>query len=772
MAVIYYFYNKNGVYNMFPNDFVCAEFTPADYHTQIPAPLFRKAVNLTKTDEAELIIGCAGFYDLFVNGKRATKGFLAPYISNPEQTLFYDRYELDSLLCSGENIIEIILGNGYRNPIGGEIWNHLNREDLFPAFALSFKCGDVSFTAVDMLWCHSHILFNDYRIGTYCDMRKKDEKKEWNAPKKCNAPKGKKQFATCEPIREIRRIKAKKITEGALRNYRMRDGFIGMINDTQSVIEPAPLSGGYIYDFGENNAGVPCLKIKGKRGQKIHLQFSELLYEGFVDCVNVDVYPDGCSQHDIYVCSGDGIEEYIPPFTYHGFRYCYVHGIEKEQLTPELLEYIVIHNDVKRKTYFSCSDKISNAIFDACIRSDESNLMYILTDCPQREKNGWTGDAAISAEHYMLNLEAGNCFNDWLDCMINAMDSDGRIPLMLPSSRGCDGCPVWDSALFFLPFSIYRHTGDLSFIKKNADLIMQNLRYWLSQRDERGICEVGYGDWLPVDSDADDYASPLGFCVSAVLMLVCKAGEIMFKAAGRPELSGECLSAQLELCRAIRDEYNDSGVITAGKTQKYRKTSYRPSQTSQALALYAGIFNEGETEKAVKTLIKLIEEKGNAFDTGFLGLRVIFRVLSAYGHSDLAYEMITRPEHPSYANMIYRGETTVWERFSPPGYRIGSHNHHFLADVSAWYVENILGIHVNPDNNNPRKILISPSFIEKIENAEGSYECEYGRVYVRWEKKNGEINATVCTSGDIDIKYDFKATEVNLTVQTVDAKNV
>lgn len=747
---------------MFPNDFVCAEYAVADYDTRVPAPLFQKNVTITDTKDAELIIGCAGFYDLFVNGKRVTKGFLAPYISNPDEILFYDKYDLSENLSVGENTIEIMLGNGYRNPIGGEIWKHLNRKELFPTFALSFKCGEVSFTAPDMLWCHSHILFNDYRSGTLCDMRKKDEEKVWHEPIKCNAPKGKRQFVTCEPIREIRRIKAKRITEGAMRDYRMRDGFIGMIKSEQGVMPKAPLSGGFIYDFGENNAGVPCLKIKGKRGQVIHLQFSELLYEGFVDSVNIDVYPDGCSQHDIYIASGNEEEEYIPPFTYHGFRYCYIHGIDAEDATEDLLEYIVLHNDVMTKTSFSCSDKISNEIWNACIRSDESNLMYILTDCPQREKNGWTGDAAISAEHYMLNFAAENCFSDWLSCMIAAMDENGRIPLMVPSSRGADGCPIWDSALFLLPFASYRYTGDLEFVKSSADLMIKNLRYSLSLRDERGICEVGYGDWLPVDSEADEYASPLGFSVSAVLMLVCRAGELMFRAIDRSDLADECKTAYSELRRALRNEYNDGGVITQGKTQKYIKKSYRPSQTSQALALYAGVFDECEADTAIKTLVKLIEEKDGSFDCGFLGLRVIFRTLSKYGYHDLAYDMITKPSHPSYANMIYRGETTVWERFSEAGRRIGSHNHHFLADISAWYFEYALGIRLNPDNNDHTDILISPAFIDKLTHAEGYYRTKSGSVFVSWKKCGESIELTVKSSGDLKIRYDLKNNNIKL----------
>ena len=743
---------------MLPEKFVCASDECASYTNMVPAPIFRKSFCVKSTDNATLTIGCTGFYELYLNGVRITDGYLKPYISNPNEVIFYNNYDLGKKLVVGENVLCVILGNGYANPIGGEIWQHGKNHKKAPAFALECIYDDTSFDAEDMLWNRSHILFDDYRCGTYCDMTLFEKEwylggfddSNWNVPLVCDYSHSQKKMAECQSIKEIRRIEPLEYYSGALREYRMRDAFAQTLYNGDTPLGKTPLNGGYIYDFGENCAGVPCLKIKGTKGQKIEMQFSELLFEGFVDYINVDVYPDGCCQKDVYVCSGDGVEEYIPPFTYHGFRYCYVYGITEEQATQDLLTYIVLHNDVKKKTGFMCSDEISNRIFDACIRSDLSNLFYIITDCPAREKNGWTGDAAVSAEHYMLHYDCEDVFSDLMYCMRFSQGKSGAMPLFVPSAGSLSDCIVWDSALFALPYYAYKYAGNTKIIIDNAHVMMENLRHHISILDERGILDSGLGDWLPVDSQPDEYASPLGFCASCVLLLCLRMSMVMFDAVGMTENSNFAKEHYAKLRESIRMEYNDGGVITKGKTEKYIKPTYRVCQTSQALGLYADIFDREEIPKAVSTLLELVEQNKGSFDCGFLGLRVIFLVLSKYGYSDIAYKMITKPSHPSYANMIYRGETTVWERFQPPGKRIGSHNHHFMGDVSAWYVKTVAGINVNPNCDNPDKILVNPHFVKDLNNACGEYASKDGFVKVDWARKDGKIYVDIYARGSFE----------------------
>jgi len=225
----------------------------------------------------------------------------------------------------------------------------------------------------------------------------------------------------------------------------------------------------------------------------------------------------------------------------------------------------------------------------------------------------------------------------------------------------------------------------------------------------------------------------------------------MFEAAGLTEDLAFLRQNHAKLRKAIRDEYNENGVITIGKTEKYRQPSYRICQTSQAIGLSCGIFDEGEKQTAIDSLVSLIIKNKNSFDCGFLGLRAVFHVLTEYGYSDLAYQMITKPSFPSYANMIYRGETSVCERFAVPGKGIGSRSHHFMADVSSWYLKAVAGINVNPECSDPDKIVINPHFILALESAQGSYANDHGSVTVCWARENEKIRVTINVDGDLHI---------------------
>lgn len=744
---------------MFPSNFVCARHIYNTYEKNIPAPIFRKEFTVSSIpDKSLLTIGATGFYELFLNGENITDGFLSPYITNSDDAVFYREYDIAPHLKPGKNVIVIFLGNGFANPMSGKIWGHTERKGRgAPAFAL--KCD--FFSQSDMKWSDSHILFDDLRCGTFCDRRLENpawylpgfDDSSWNTPNKAEEPNGEKHFVSAEPVREIKRLTAVNIEKGSRLDYRIRNEFREKLTEESNLMTPAPAFGGFIYDFGENYAVIPVLKIKGTPGQKIHLQFSELILDGFVYYGNVDVYPDGCCQQDIYICRGDEDGEiYIPPFTYHGARYCYVHGITDEQATPELLTFMVIRNDVNRRCEFWCDGEFINEIYDACMRSDESNMVQIFTDCPTREKNGWTGDIGISAEQYMTFFEAENCFVDFLKILRTAQEENGGLQWLVPSGDFGDGrSPVWDSALIYMPYYAYIYSGRTDIIEENAEAIIKNIRHSLWLADERGIIESGMGDWLPVDRAADDYNSPLGFCVTAVTIEMCRMSEVMFNKIGRYDYANECADIKKKLLDAIRAEYLDGALIGAGKTEKYRKPNFRPCLTSQALAICLGIFTEREKDDAYKELIRLSEEANYSFDCGFLGLRYLFHALSVAGRSDIAYKMITKPTHPSYANMILRGETTVWEAFVKPGMRAGSHNHHFLCDVSSWFIKVIGGIRVNPHLDDPNCVYINPEFIDGINEAKAFTKTPNGEVNIHWIRLNGKVSLNVETVGSIKV---------------------
>jgi len=736
---------------MFPDVFVSAGTEYCTYEKAVAAPLFKKEFNIDNiSDDASLFIGSKGYYEIWLNGENITDGFLSPFTCNTERSVYYRTYNVKDKLKVGKNTLYVLLGNGFANPVGGEIWDQYKLSTRgAPAFAMWFMCGDTCFCAKNMKWTRYPLLFVDYSIGTYFDARVIDDiasgNVTWNDPYIIDEPKGKKRLLDSEPIREVKRLTPKILPENYVRDYRIRDVFLGKLHTECDLMKPAPKFGGTIYDFGENTAGVPVVKFRNTTaGQVIHMQFTELLFEGFPDYINVDIYPDGCCQQDIYVCRGADEEVYTPSFTYHGCRYCYVHGIDKENIA---LEFAVIRNDVKKRSDFECSEEISNEIFKACRRSDESNLHHAVTDCPTREKNGWTGDASISADHILMGYGAEKCFESWLATVSDFVEGSGSMPCLVPSHGGCSDSVIWDSVMYFIPYYCYKYSGDTKIITDNADAMIRNLKYHLKHRDERGIVDRGMGDWLPVDKGAYGSDSPLGFCCTSVMYEMCRMGKVMFDRIGNKEYADFCEKTGIELRKAIRDEYVVDGVVTKGRTEKYVKPQYGISQTSQAIGLFFGIFDENEKQEAIDTLVKRIKEKNDSFDCGFLGLRAIFHVLSDFGYADLAHKMITKPTHPSFGNMIYRGETTVWERFTAPGGRIGSHNHHFMAEPSMWYMEDVLGIRVNPYMDDPDKIVISPCFVSAFDYAKGYYENEHGRVDVKWERKNGEVILSIKSSG-------------------------
>ena len=212
----------------------------------------------------------------------------------------------------------------------------------------------------------------------------------------------------------------------------------------QDTIKPCSVTktpnGEYLYDFGVNFTGVCRLKIKGERGQQVRMLHGEIVIDGELDMTNLSFSQrprrDDYNQCDYYTLKGGEEETYTPRFTYHGFQYVSVSGITEEQATKDLLTFEVLHSNVQSRGSFVCSDNMLNILQESVRRSDLSNLVYIPTDCPHREKNGWTGDIALSAEQMLLNFSVEKTLADWLFSVRNAQDERGAIPGIVPTAVG------------------------------------------------------------------------------------------------------------------------------------------------------------------------------------------------------------------------------------------------------------------------------------------------------------------------------------------------
>ena len=450
----------------FSKNFVCATKQICNEFHHINAPAFRRSFALSaKPDKAEILICGLGFYDLFINGKKVTKGYLAPYISNPDDIIYYDLYDLCDMLNAGENVIGVVLGNGFNNPMT-YTWDF--KDAAFassPRMALSFRaeCGDeiTEFDATDFLCTESPITFDNYRYGVFYDARLEEDgwcetgfdDGAWRPALKAENPRGYAKLCSAEPIAVREELAPIKIWNGSLMPYEFRPG--GEIEYYKDIEDIAPeRSGGYIYDFGKDTAGIFRFKIRNaKAGQVISFQCCENVNEeGKAYYDNINFFPDGYVQRDIYICRGDKEEEvFVPMFVYHGFRYVYVHGISEDQATEDALTYLVMNSDLKKRASFNCSNEIANKLWAAAVNSDLSNFYYFPTDCPHREKNGWTGDAASSCEHMIMSYGAENSYREWLCSIRSAQNEEGALPGIVPTAGwgfSWGNGPAWDRVLF------------------------------------------------------------------------------------------------------------------------------------------------------------------------------------------------------------------------------------------------------------------------------------------------------------------------------------
>lgn len=734
----------------FSKKFVSEDTTFSTYEKNVPAPLFRKSFFLKQNPEkAEILICGLGLYDLFINGVKITKGLLAPYISNTDQYIYYDYYDLKQYLHAGENVIGVMLGDGFL--VGKTIvWNFKdNVMNAAPMLALTLDIIDgtesIHIAADDFRCKKGPILFNDLRSGVFYDARLYEEgwceagftEIGWHEPIAVTKPRGIARICEAEPVRVYREIKPVRIWKGEIWPYKP-SGQIREAYQDLSTFEKAPdYTGGYIYDFGENNTGIFRLRITGERGRKISIQCAEQLTEGKLNYDNINFYPDGFSQRDIYYLSGNGEEVFEPMFTFHGYRYLYVSGITEEQATEDLLTYLAVSSDLEQLGDFRCSDEVANRLFEMGRRSDRSNFIYFPLDCPHREKNGWTGDASVSAEHMIMTMAAEKSWREWLYSVRASQKEAGDIPGIVPTGDwGYGEGPAWDSVLFNLPYFAYKYRGDITTVKENAASMLRYLEFIATKRDAQGLINYGLGDWVPVGKEADEYDSNLCFTNGVMVVDMCRKAAEMFDAVHLPLHKSFAETLGNEMLQALRDTFIDFDTYIV-KNQ---------CQTSQAMAIFYDIFREEEKKKAFEVLLDIVHSDRDCITSGFLGLRVIFHVLARFGEADLAYEMITRKEFPSYGYWVEKGETTLLEGFWEYGERFGSSkNHHFFGDILNWFMRYCGGLNIL----NTKEVLVAPRFIQKLDHCQVSYRFLNGEIKIFWERKKEDIILCVNVTGDV-----------------------
>jgi alpha-L-rhamnosidase len=706
-----------------------------DFYKDDPAPLFRKEFELEKAiEKARLYITGLGYFEAFLNGERIGDSVLEPAWTNYSKRIFYSVHDVMPQLQEGANCIGVTLGNGWYNPLPMRMWGRLNLREYLtigrPCFIaqleLTYTDGTRKVVISDESWKvkDGPILRNNIYLGEVYDARL--ENKDWNLcdidlcswrpAARAPEPNGQLYVQPLPPIRVTTTLRPEKITH--------------------------PTPGIYIVDMGQNFSGWVKYKFKAPWGTQISCRYGELLYEDGTlnpmtsvcgqikgtrkNCDGEEAQIGGPSspeiawQSDTYIAQGDGWEAYTPRFTFHAFRYIEISGYPGD-ISSDMILGLRLNSNVSETGSFSCSNEMFNDIQTMSQWTFLSNLFSVQSDCPHRERFGYGGDIGSTNEALMFNYDMATFYakavQDWSDSVLD----DGMLTDTAPYV-GIRYCGVgWALAHPLLQLNLYRYYGDRRTLENQYAVS----RRWL------GLVQKLYPDFIVKEGLSDheslnktppeELVTPFYFYSAHLLS---KMAEILKRSADKKEY--ENLRAIIKSAYLDKFWQPDSGYFAPC------------TQTSQTFALYLGLVPEGNKDKALVCLEKLIEEKLGHLTTGIFGTPFLLDVLCRHGLSDVAYRIVNKRSFPSWGHMLEQGATTLWEHweFSDNTY---SHNHPMFGSVSQWFYNWLGGIQAAPEAVGFDKVIIRPQVVDDLLWVECSYDSVRGKITSSWQKKEGRI---------------------------------
>ena len=716
-----------------------------------PAVCMRKTFSLDKLPEKALLYASArGIYTLCINGKRVSDLF-APGVTSYARRIEYQCYDVAPCLTQGENVISAVLADGwFTGKIGAVgIGMQYGTENAL-IFQLDLKqdgqwrsiCSDDTVKFADSAWKYA-----DLFIGS--GYEEASEQKGWESPgfddsdwKNAvvkNYSYEQLSLQTIAPIREARSIRP--------------------------AVLQAP-NGDLLLDAGETIVGYVSFRLHLKKGDVVTLEHTEVLdAEGNY---MVNIVGQNKNQTDTFWCNTDGLHEWTPEFTWHGFRYVRVKGVPV--IDPEAFEIHVIHTPMARTGSFRCSDERLNRLQENILRSQEGNMIGIPTDCPQREKTGWTGDMQVYAPTACYEMDVENFVRHWLQDMENEQLPDGQIPHIIPyipshdimKPAWIDGVSAagWSDACVIVPWRLYEFYGDKQILKDNyrmMDRYMASLKARVAAQP--ADCEstgehmqyiwnndFQYGDWLMPSAVKSGLQGPAmmkltGF-EAATLMYVYtnRLMERICRVLEKPEEAEEYKETAQKTCDAFLKEFgNEDGTLK------------KDFQGLYVLALAMEAIPESKRDNAVNRLAELVHSNGDCLDTGFLSIPFLLPVLHDNGQADLANTLLFQEKSPSWLYEVACGATTLWESWdaidengNPKDY---SMNHFAFGCVGEYLFKYIAGIR-NAGTAFDR-VRIEPDFRCGLSFVDAEYDSIYGKIAVNWDLSGDKKEITIILPPDV-----------------------
>lgn len=681
-----------------------------------PCPIFRKQFTLArKPVRAIVYITCHGVYEAELNGKKVGDAYLTPGWTSYPKRLQYQMYEIGNQLKQGINTLEVMLGSGwYRGVLGFEDKENTYGKTLALLLQaeLTYSDGSKEYITTDNSWqCTTgQVRFADFYNGDIIDYRR--ERDEWSPVKEKDYGVSNLIATVNEPVRKQESFTPVKI-------WRTPKGEL-------------------LADFGQNLVGWVQVKVSGKVGDTIRLDHGEVL-DKYGEFYRTNLRGARCS--DIYVLKGEGVETLEPVFTFHGFRYVRLKGF-REEVKPEQLTASVIYSDLPQTGSFECSNPLLNQLHHNIVWSQNGNFVDLPTDCPQRdERMGWMGDAQLFSRTAAFNRNVNSFFTRWLADIAADQFTNGSVPVVVPNILGgFGGVAGWSDAATIIPWNMFEVYADSQLLAKQYP----SMKAWVDYMEKNSTDYMRketfqYGDWLSFTTEG---AAEVNKSAVTDISLIVQAHyawsvHLLVKAAavlGHQEDSARYSSLLQHLKETFVREYvTPGGRVLSG------------TQTAYVLALHFDLLPEAQRAVAAKRLVENIRSYKNHITTGLLGTSYICHVLSRFGYTDVAYDLLLQETYPSWLYPVKMGATTIWERWdgiktdsSFQHWHMNSFNHYAYGAIGDWMYRVMAGIGIDSAGGEGyKKIIIKPHPGGGLDYVKASLQTYYGKVSVHWKRVNG-----------------------------------